>query len=79
MTTDPLLDKYSAELVEELLNNSSKEGGELWFTIIRRKMKRAMEAMGITDENENQLEAQRTHELRTENRSRHIRRRSAGA
>lgn len=45
MNTGPLLDKYSAELVEELLNNSSKEGGELWFTIIRRKMKRAMEAM----------------------------------
>lgn len=35
-----LITKASAELVEELLINCSKEGGEPWFHIIERKMKR---------------------------------------
>ncbi len=48
MTLDDALDKYSAELVEELLETTRKESGELWFYIIRRKMERMAKAARST-------------------------------
>lgn len=40
-----LISKASAELVEELLENSRKEGGELWFHIIERKLNGFLKAL----------------------------------
>lgn len=47
ITRSAMLDKLSAELVEELLLSARYEGGTPWFTIIRRKMETAV------NENEN--------------------------
>jgi hypothetical protein len=38
MTINQLIDKAAAELVEQLLKETCKDGGEPWFFVIRRKL-----------------------------------------
>jgi hypothetical protein len=40
LTMSEALDKSAAECVEEILAATGVEGGESWFAIIRRKMKK---------------------------------------
>ncbi len=42
ITRSALLDKLSAECVEELLLSAGHEGGTPWFLIIRRKIEAAL-------------------------------------
>ncbi len=42
LTRSALLDKLSAECVEELLLAAGHEGGTPWFLIIRRKIEAAL-------------------------------------
>lgn len=44
-TDQELINKYSAELVEELLETAEKNTGVPWFHIVTRKMKALVKAV----------------------------------